>query len=292
MKFLTTIFLFAWLIFSVTDANAQTAELDTLYYFNPDSLRDCGGGIYTGNIDGFATYFTTPVDWPHYDLIEFQVLVHNDSMITEVGLYIYTGESDIEQSTPIELITISIQDSTERYPNWKTIDLTGYASLAGLSGNFWIRDGVLWSALCASPPTGHSFVYSFILGWQWRIRSDFAVKAIVKKNDTIGIEQSNGANELLPTEFDIHRAYPNPFNSTITFAIDIPAGNEEQVEFTIYDIQGRSIHNFATEQILPGRYSYQWHGQVADMKPAPSGLYIAVLKGGMRMVSMKILLLK
>ena len=273
--------------------NLLSQQVDTLYYFNPDCLMDCGWweGPTTGEITDLATYFIAPVGWNHYDLIEFQMLATNDTGIAEIWFSIYSGESDIEQSTLIEMIEFILHDSTDRYPNWKTVDLTGYDSLNGLSGNFWIRSGVLAAALCdTSPPSGHTISYTWIIGYEWRIIRDYAIRAIVKKNDTIGIEQSNGANELLPTDFDIHQAYPNPFNpvTTINYALHEAAN----VTMVIHDILGREVVRLVNQEMQPGYHTVVWDARDDAGRAMPTGIYIARLITPEHTKSIKMLLLK
>ena len=88
-----------------------------------------------------------------------------------------------------------------------------------------------------------------------------------------------------PTEFALHNAYPNPFNSSTNLSFSLPEACE--VVLVIYNIQGREIIRLADGFYPPGV-----HEMAFDAAGLSSGLYFAYLKAGSYNRTQKILLLK
>ncbi len=90
---------------------------------------------------------------------------------------------------------------------------------------------------------------------------------------------------LLPSSFILHDAYPNPFNSTVTLAFDVPA--PAHLSLDIVDVTGRHVATIFNEVVPVGSHSTQWQ---ADN--SPSGLYFVRLSSGSFTQTQKIVLLK
>jgi len=89
----------------------------------------------------------------------------------------------------------------------------------------------------------------------------------------------------LPSQFDLVRIYPNPFNAQTIIEYTLPEAGF--VRLQVYDICGRAIAILA-EGIKPaGRHRVTW-----DAKDMPSGLYFARLQTGEFTEIRKITLLK
>lgn len=85
----------------------------------------------------------------------------------------------------------------------------------------------------------------------------------------------------LPTEFDLGRNYPNPFNASTTVAYDIAELSYPRL--LIYDSAGRRIRTLVDGIRQPGRYTADWDGCDDAGRNAASGIYICqmeVLGGG------------
>ncbi len=67
------------------------------------------------------------------------------------------------------------------------------------------------------------------------------------------------------------RAFPNPFNSSIT--LHLASDRSEATRMTIYDLTGRQIRNW-NEPRLSGRVEIVWDGQDYMGEEVPTGIYI------------------
>ncbi len=92
---------------------------------------------------------------------------------------------------------------------------------------------------------------------------------------------------MIPKEFALHQAYPNPFNPSTTISFDIPAQTHSNASLRIYDITGRLVATLVDEQLAPGTHTLQW--QPVNLS---SGLYIVQLKAGEKIFNQKITFIK
>jgi aminopeptidase N len=79
--------------------------------------------------------------------------------------------------------------------------------------------------------------------------------------------------------------YPNPFNETITISYQI--ARPEEVEITIYDIQGRVVDSLLRERKTTGIHQIEWDG-----RQYASGLYFCLFEASGSSDVRKITLLK
>lgn len=63
-------------------------------------------------------------------------------------------------------------------------------------------------------------------------------------------------HSLLPTEFKLYPAYPNPFNATAQIEFDLAANT--YVELAIFDIQGRVVEKLVSEDLSAGTHARAW----------------------------------
>jgi flagellar hook assembly protein FlgD len=64
--------------------------------------------------------------------------------------------------------------------------------------------------------------------------------------------------------------YPNPFNSSTTFSVRIPADVHYRTAFIhIFSIDGKRIYTLSISE----HSRMQWNGQTTNGEPAPSGVY-------------------
>lgn len=65
-------------------------------------------------------------------------------------------------------------------------------------------------------------------------------------------------NDVLPTEFSLSKAYPNPFNPTVN--IDIEITQESEMEFFIYNLLGNQVFKHKEAFKQAGKYRFKWNG--------------------------------
>ncbi|MGC9315785.1 MAG: right-handed parallel beta-helix repeat-containing protein, partial [bacterium] len=91
----------------------------------------------------------------------------------------------------------------------------------------------------------------------------------------IVIEPENKSS-ILPEEFELGPARPNPFNSTVTFDYKVPM--ECDIEIAIYDILGNKIRILYDGVRGSGIYSEVWDGKDDKGRTVASGTYLYRLK--------------
>ncbi|HEX7342773.1 MAG TPA: T9SS type A sorting domain-containing protein, partial [bacterium] len=101
----------------------------------------------------------------------------------------------------------------------------------------------------------------------------------------LGWEEELAAEIILPTHYDLHRNFPNPFNPTTMLIYDLPeAGN---VLLSVYDLIGREV-----VKLVDGYRSAGTHQAFFDGDNLSSGVYFAVFKVNNFSKVQKMLLLK
>ncbi len=81
---------------------------------------------------------------------------------------------------------------------------------------------------------------------------------------------------LIPREYALGENYPNPFNPTTRFALDIPALKDGNTQITVhvYDLLGKRVRTLYDGTIAPGNYTFEWDGRNESGRVLPSGMYI------------------
>jgi len=94
------------------------------------------------------------------------------------------------------------------------------------------------------------------------------------------------AETMIPTEFAVSQAYPNPFNPTTSLAVSLPQTAELNV--AIYNIAGREVATVSNDTYQAGQ-----HTLTIDGTAMSSGVYfVHVLASGHRSEVRKIVLMK
>ncbi len=86
------------------------------------------------------------------------------------------------------------------------------------------------------------------------------------------------------------RAWPNPFNPRVNFDFYLP--RTADVQLAIFDLRGRQVTQLLDKRLEPGNHRAHWDGRSGDGRPAPSGVYLAIMDGGPERISRKIVLTK
>ena len=91
--------------------------------------------------------------------------------------------------------------------------------------------------------------------------------------------------DVLPDEFMLYSAYPNPFNPTTTVKFVI--SKISSVDINIYDMNGNFIDNLVSTSMMPGKYEVIW-----DASNLPSGVYLIHMNTLNEVFTEKVLLVK
>jgi hypothetical protein len=107
-----------------------------------------------------------------------------------------------------------------------------------------------------------------------------AIPIYLLVNENLGV-----ADRQLINSFELHSAFPNPFNPITTIQYLIPAAVD--VRLSIYNVLGEEVEILAAGKHQPGSYTVRWNGSRFS-----SGMYFCRLHAGEFHTTRKLLLLK
>ena len=99
-----------------------------------------------------------------------------------------------------------------------------------------------------------------------------------------------GDEVVLPLEYSISNAYPNPFNPVTNIDITVPESG--LMHFAIYDILGRQVFEHKQTFDNPGHYRITWSGKNNYGSSLSSGVYLLTVRFAENYYKQKITLLK
>ena len=104
--------------------------------------------------------------------------------------------------------------------------------------------------------------------------------------------QSTGlvSHPFLPESPLLIKTYPNPFNPEVT--IHLSGNVPGNVHLTIYDLNGRVVHRFKTQNGQKQSYTFKWTARDAQGRAMPSGIYLVQARVNNTRVTRRIVLLK
>ncbi len=76
---------------------------------------------------------------------------------------------------------------------------------------------------------------------------------------------------VLPADFALHPAYPNPFNAEVALSFDLPKA--ASVALVLYDALGRPVRHLVDGALAAGRYRFVWDGCDQGGRVVASGVY-------------------
>ena len=97
---------------------------------------------------------------------------------------------------------------------------------------------------------------------------------------------SGGSVKVLPAEFTLHAAYPNPFNPSTTISFDLPEAGI--VSLSVYNLKGALVGTLLNENKVAGTYQYRW----TPTNELASGMYLFKIKAKNKIRHQKITYIK
>ncbi|NQV37578.1 MAG: right-handed parallel beta-helix repeat-containing protein [Candidatus Marinimicrobia bacterium] len=106
-----------------------------------------------------------------------------------------------------------------------------------------------------------------------RLLTVFADTEPAKLYSMVFNKQLDGrTNNLVPNNYALHLAYPNPFNPITNIKYDIPKNSN--VTITVYDILGRNVNILVSNKMIrAGSHKVQWQGTNQSGESVSSGMY-------------------
>jgi len=105
-------------------------------------------------------------------------------------------------------------------------------------------------------------------------------------------ELPESISAIIPTKYELHACYPNPFNPLTNIVFEIP--EETRVSLVIYDLAGRTVWEKPNndEIISSGQYSYHWDGRNVNNVQVATGIYFIRLKTPHYIQTRKVIFIK
>ena len=100
----------------------------------------------------------------------------------------------------------------------------------------------------------------------------------------------DGPESIIPTQFYVSDNYPNPFNPTTSFYIDVPESGNLLVR--VYDVNGRLVKELINTHVEVGRVSSKWSGKNDFGVMSPTGIYFLQVETGSNYHVQKLALIK
>ena len=99
-----------------------------------------------------------------------------------------------------------------------------------------------------------------------------------------------GQESIIPAKFYVSDNYPNPFNPTTSFYIDVPESGNLLVK--VYDVNGRLVKELLNTHVEAGRVSSKWSGKNNFGVMSPTGIYFLQVEAGSNYHVQKLALIK
>ncbi len=100
---------------------------------------------------------------------------------------------------------------------------------------------------------------------------------------------NNDQDQILPDNFVLGQAYPNPFNAMVT--IPFSSRVSGTVDFSLFNLRGEEVDSFSN-YYEPGNHSIVWDGLDRGQRQLSSGVFFIRVRHSEGTTSSKILLLK
>lgn len=94
----------------------------------------------------------------------------------------------------------------------------------------------------------------------------------------------------VPSNYSLSQNYPNPFNPTTS--IDFTIENNEEVNLSIYNLNGELVAVLANGHHVAGTHSFVWNGKDNNGISVASDVYIYTLSTGSNTISKRMIFLK
>lgn len=99
-----------------------------------------------------------------------------------------------------------------------------------------------------------------------------------------------GVDDLVPLEFTLSKAYPNPFNPTVNIDFTIPEATDISIQ--IFDLMGKAVFTHQQAFSSPGNYNFKWNGLTNSGTSIASGVYLVNINHKSNLYQQKITFLK
>ncbi|MDK9700594.1 MAG: T9SS type A sorting domain-containing protein [bacterium] len=212
-------------------------------------------------------------NWHAIDSTDLYSSLQSDTLFT-ANQYIYVLP---QQGHPYQSLDLTEQFLSSIIQNHSVVRMVG--------NNVWARNDHTWQGWVER---GMFFSY-----WPFLYYGSVLLTNTPGAISTYRMPPNNATPELigtLPFDFALSNPYPNPFNSSIHFRVDLP--RSAMTEYAIYDAIGREVYTQPSERLAPGSYTLHWNGRDNNGIPASSGVYFIQVRAGTFAAVKKVVLMK
>lgn len=244
--------------------------------------------LYTNNGDGSFTKVTTGdivsnggrsngSSWGDYDNDgDIDLYVTNGDQPTPQSNFLYRNDGNSNNWINILFkgttsnrsaigARITIKAMINGSPVTQTHEIsgqTGYNAQHSLNAEFGLGNASIIDSLTVKWPGGGIEVFTNIAPNQFY--------TITEGQGIVGIHNDPSS---APGDYQLNQNYPNPFNPVTEISFSIP--QQEFVNLSIYDINGRLIEALINNNLTQGSHSIRWNAS-----SFPSGIYFCKIKAG------------
>ncbi len=158
----------------------------------------------------------------------------------------------------------------------KTINPSaGYATTNFISADMTSIPGV-WNTYTLSITLDPSLAGQLLQIGFATTASNYLGSGVMYDNVVFSKTNNVGVDPARANVFDLRPASPNPFPGSTRIDFSLPLAGS--ADLTVYDVTGRRVATLFHGEAAAGPHSATWNGHVADGRPAPAGVYRAVLQ--------------
>lgn len=155
-----------------------------------------------------------------------------------------------------------------------------YNNISAVNLKYSTDNGVNWNIIADNVAASDSSCCWSVINLS---SSNCLIKVIVASNpsvydvsdDVFTIQSSTGLkniSEIIPSEYQLKNAYPNPFNPSVNIQYDLP--ERANIKLIIYNLLGIKIKTLVNEDQIRGVYTVNWNGKDEFGQQVVSGLYL------------------
>ena len=147
-----------------------------------------------------------------------------------------------------------------------------------LMNQYWNYDENLWGPPDIMAEPG-----------EWEIDEIYFTSGYTPGYDgTTGVERKLA--DRIPVTYELHNAYPNPFNPRTTIRYAIPVSNQVKIE--IYNVMGQKIRTLVDKHMSVGTHNIIWDARNDAGLKAPTGIYFVRMQSSHFSSTQKVTLIK
>ena len=194
--------------------------------------------------------------------------------------------SEIGNLTNLTFLHLGNNQLTGSIPS----EIGNMTSLFGMNlGNNQLT-GEIHESICGLNINFSNSLYFNIANNQLCPSYPYCIEEYVGDQDTTNCNQVSIYDETLPITYNLHNAYPNPFNPVTTLRYDL--SQDESVNITIFDMMGKIVKTLVNSSQTSGYKSIKWNATNNKGQPVPAGVYLYTIQAGEYRQTKKMVLLK